>query len=70
MQVAEGSGAGVDDLPGILDDGPLSEEDLAAVRAFLDDPEGATDDGELVHMSPAAVLAVRAELDAVSDLER
>jgi hypothetical protein len=35
------------DLPGILDDGPLSEEDIEAVLAFLDDPVSVTDDGEL-----------------------
>jgi hypothetical protein len=40
------------------------DEDIAAIRAFLDDPVGITDDGELDRMSPDAVRAVRAELDA------
>jgi hypothetical protein len=50
----------------IIDDGPLTEEDIEAIRAFLDDPVGVTEDGELDRMSPEAVLAVRAELDALA----
>lgn len=41
------------------------DEDIAAVRAFLDNPVGVTDDGQIDRMSPEAVLAVSAELDAI-----
>ena len=50
----------------VIDDGPLTEEDIQAIRTFLDDPVGVTDDGEIVRMPAEAVLAVQVELDALA----
>lgn len=44
MREPEASGAGVDDLSDILDDGPLTREDLEAIRAWQANPVGVPDE--------------------------
>lgn len=61
------AGEAVLDDPGYtIDDGPFTEEDIEAVRAFLANPVGVDEDGNAMRMPHEAVLAVRAELDTLA----
>ena len=54
MREPEASGAGVDDLSDILDDDPLTEEDLEAVRAWKANPVGVPDEVILADLAARA----------------
>ena len=46
---APGTTGAADELSDTLDDGPPTEDDIDAVRAFLENPVGVTYDGERAH---------------------
>lgn len=54
MREPEASGAGVDDLSDILDNDPLTEEDLEAVRAWKANPVGVPDEVILADLAARA----------------